>query len=187
MNSRNRFKTRTALKQIRSRSANPPDRSYRYYSENFPRIVNYRPTLSFSSQYDITHKPIFSTKLTERTATENSSIRLTCNILGDSNVKWLKDNRELLQSSRHRSIYSDGLAMLEIFSARPDDAAKYTCVAKNQFGTNSCSSRLRVFPDSDLTPMPPIFTRPIKGKALLLLFYLKKKKFKMKMIIGKNK
>lgn len=167
LNSRNRFKSR-AFRAIRSRSANPPDRTSvkdQYFTRGSMECDYVSPLTS--SHNDFTQKPMFSTKLMERSATENSSITLTCNVLGaDSHVKWLKNRRELMQSPRHRNTYRDGLAMLEIFSARTDDTAEYTCVARNRFGENSCSSLLKVFPDYERKPMLPIFTRPIKGKLI---------------------
>lgn len=164
LNNRNRFRARM-IRPIRSRSANPPER----YRSSAAR--DYTPSpFTASSHSDFTRKPIFSTKLTERTATENSSIKLMCNVLGvDSHVRWLKNRRELAQSPRHRHIYRDGLATLEIFSAKVDDSAEYTCIARNRFGENASSSRLKVFSDTAAgkRPQPPIFTRTIRGKVFI--------------------
>ena len=152
--SRHRFKHR--MSKIRSKSAE----RIRFSSDSFDHYVT-------AVNREFSRKPIFSTKLTERIATENSSIKLTCNIIDvDSQIKWLKNNREIPNSSRYRNVYRDGLAMLEIFQAQRDDSAEYTCVARNHFGTNSCSSRLKVFPDYQKRPMPPIFTRAMKGKRI---------------------
>lgn len=166
INNRNRFRARM-IRPIRSRSANPPER---YRS---PITRDYTPSpFTATSFSDFTRKPIFSTRLTERTAIENSSIKLMCNVLGpDSHVRWLKNRRELSQSPRHRHIYRDGLAMLEIFSAKADDSAEYTCVARNRFGENASSSRLKVVADTaaGMRPQPPIFTRNIRGKFSIKL------------------
>lgn len=165
INNRNRFRARM-IRPVRSRSANPPER-YR------PSVVrDYTPSPFTASSYaDFSRKPVFSTRLAERTAIENSSIKLMCNVMGvDSHVRWLKNRRELTQSPRHRHIYRDGLAMLEIFSAKADDSAEYTCVARNRFGENTSSSRLKVFADTATgkRPQPPIFTRNIRGNVTLL-------------------
>lgn len=163
LNNRNRFRARM-IRPVRSRSANPPER----YRSSVVR--DYTPSPFTASAYsDYSRKPIFSTRLAERTAIENSSIKLMCNVLGvDSHVRWLKNRRELSQSPRHRHSYSsDGLAMLEIFSAKADDSAEYTCVARNRFGENASTSRLKVFADTAAgkRPQPPIFTRNIRGKC----------------------
>lgn len=167
INNRNRFRARM-IRPVRSRSANPPER----YRSSVVR--DYTPSSIAASSYsDLLRKPIFSTRLAERTAIENSSIKLMCNVLGvDNHVRWLKNSRELSQGPRHRHIYRDGLTMLEIFSAKADDSAEYTCVARNRFGENASTSRLKVFADTAAgkRPQPPIFTRNIRGKCSQLIF-----------------
>lgn len=170
LNSRNRFRARM-IRPVRSRSANPPER---YRSS----VVRDHTPIPFtaSSCSDFSRKPIFSTRMSERAATENSSIKLMCNVLDpDSHIRWLKNRRELSQDPGHRHNYRDGLATLEIFSAKADDSAEYTCVARNRFGENASSSRLKVFADAAAgkRPQPPIFTRNIKGK-LVILFLLRR-------------
>lgn len=176
--SRSRFHSRSAYKNYRSRSANPPDRQSRTHSPIRPiststihssMIRDYQSPLT-RSQLEI-RKPIFSTKLRERTVTEHSAVRLSCNILNpDSYVRWLKNKRELEeQNSRYRNIYRNGTAMLEIYSARGDDSGEYTCIARNRFGENSCSSRLSVVSSSKWRSTPPIFTSVMKGKKKTLL------------------
>lgn len=165
-NIRSRHRSYTRYNMIRSKSANPADRPYgsneTYCTSNLD--FQYRPDRFETS----VRRPVFSTKLLERKVTQNSDIKLTCNIMADdASVRWLRNDKELVRSSRCRSVYRDGLAMLEIFSAQIADSAKYTCVARNNFGTNSCSSHLKVFPDSEKTPLPPIFTRAMKGNVFM--------------------
>lgn len=114
---------------------------------------------------DTKRQPVFSTRFTDRTAAENSSIKLTCQILGtDVQVEWLRNGLERIDDNpRYACRFRDGLATLEVFSARPDDTGKWTCVAVNQFGEESCTGYLRVFAGHERRPMPPIFTRPVKG------------------------
>lgn len=115
---------------------------------------------------DAKKKPVFSTELMDRTAAENSTIKLTCNIIGiDTSVKWFKNSLAMEMSSRYVTRFDDGLATLEIFSARPDDTAEYTCFARNQFGEVSSSAYLKVYQGYELSSKAPIFTRPMKGKV----------------------
>lgn len=152
---------------IRSKSANPPDRDLLrndlYCSSNID--YSYKPD-KYDHYDSYSRKSLFNTRIAERRVTQNSDIKLTHNVMADdASIKWYRNDKELPKSNRCRSIYRDGLAMLEIFSAQMSDTAKYTCVAKNRFGTSSFSSHLKVFLDSVNEPLPPIFTRALKGKS----------------------
>lgn len=117
---------------------------------------------------DVKLKPVFSTPLMNRTITENTSVKLTCNIIGNHvSVKWLKNSQPLRMTPRHKSHCENGLATLEIFSVNSDDAAEYTCVARNVHGEVSSSSHLKVIDGYEKSPMPPIFTRAMKGKCYI--------------------
>lgn len=115
---------------------------------------------------DAKKKPIFSTELMDRTAAEHSTIKLTCNIIGiDTTVRWFRNSLPMDMSTRYVTRFEDELATLEIFSARPDDTAEYTCVARNQFGELSSSAYLKVYQGYELSSQAPIFTRPMKGRC----------------------
>lgn len=115
---------------------------------------------------DARRAPVFSTRLTDRTAAEHSTIKLTCQVLGtDVHVEWWRGAERVDGDPRVACRCRDGLATLEVFSARPDDTGKYTCTATNQFGEDSCTGYLRVFAGHERRPMPPIFTRPVKGSV----------------------
>lgn len=123
---------------------------------------------------DAKRKPIFSTELMDRTVTENSSIKLTCNILGiDIKIQWLKNGQPVNLTSRYRQEFTKGLATLEIFTVLPEDNGEYTCVARNNYGEQSSSSNLKVIPGYEKSPMPPIFTRSMKGNINKLKFFFK--------------
>lgn len=114
---------------------------------------------------DAKRRPVFSTELMDRTAAENSTIKLTCNIIGiDTTVRWFRNSLPMDPSARYQTRFEDGLATLEFFSARPDDSAEYTCVARNQFGELSSSAYLKVYQGYELSSKAPIFTRPMKGR-----------------------
>lgn len=113
---------------------------------------------------DSKRRPIFSTLLMDRTAAENSSIKLTCQIMGvDMHTEWYRYGSRLDINPRYATRLVDGLATLEIFSCRPSDSGEYTCTVRNCFGESSCSAHFKVFADHEKRPMPPIFTRSMKG------------------------
>lgn len=115
---------------------------------------------------DAKKRPIFTTELMDRTAAENSTIKLTCNIIGiDTTVRWFRNSLPMDISTRYVTRFEDELATLELFSARPDDTAEYTCVARNQFGELSSSAYLKVYQGYELSSKAPIFTRPMKGRC----------------------
>lgn len=113
---------------------------------------------------DTKRQPVFSTRLTDRTAAENTSIKLTCQIIGvDVCVEWYHNQVRLNGNPRFACRLRDGLATLEVFSARPSDTGRYMCKALNAFGEDVCAGHLRVFAGHERRAMPPIFTRAVKG------------------------
>lgn len=128
---------------------------------------------NYKSQ-SISLRPKFTTQLMDRLVAENSSVKLTCNILNDlqTKVSWLKNGSELAESSnKYRTVLGEGgLATLEIFNVRLTDEAEYGCIAKNEYGQTSTYSRIKVFKDYEASPLPPTFTRCIKGIKLILTY-----------------
>lgn len=161
----------------RSKSANPSDRLFKrtdlYCASNLDS--NYRPsTYDRYDRYELYSKrPLYNPRVMERRVTQNSDIKLMHNVMADdASIKWFRNDKELAKSSRCRSVYREGLAMLEIFSAQLTDTAKYTCVARNKLGYSSFSSHLKVFPDTITEPLPPIFTRAMKGRLIYVWFVI---------------
>lgn len=126
------------------------------------------------NRYSTNHmRPKFSTYLTDRLSTEGSACKLTCNVIGNvSNIRWFKNNIPISDSSNCRSIYDNGLATLEIFNAKPTDSGNYTCVVRNEHGESSTASKLKVYHGFELTPLPPVFTRSIRGNKCILFFII---------------
>lgn len=112
-------------------------------------------------------RPKFTTQLMDRCVAENSSVKLTCNIFNDleTKVSWLKNGSEIAESSnKYRTLLCEGgLATLEIFNVRLTDEAEYGCIAKNEYGQTSTFARIKVYKGYEASPLPPIFTRCIKG------------------------
>lgn len=123
-------------------------------------------------------RPKFTTPLMDRCVAENSSVKLTCNILNDieTKISWMKNGCELAESSnKYRTVLCEGgLATLEIFNVELSDEAEYCCIAKNEFGHTTTYSRIKVYKGYEASPLPPIFTRCIKGifTSHFLLIYI---------------
>lgn len=111
---------------------------------------------------------MFCTKLTDRTAAEGSRIKLTCTVLGspEPHISWSKDGREIGPSNRHRTTFENGMASLEFYAALPEDSGDYSCLAKNTHGQSTTEAKLRVYAGFEATPLPPTFTRSMKGNRV---------------------
>lgn len=88
---------------------------------------------------------------------EGSNITIVCSISSGNtenlSFDWLKDDivlngheNSLLQSSRLRIdvLPNKEHSTLKILNLNEDDAAKYTCLAKNQFGQDKVTTRIKV-------------------------------------------
>lgn len=140
-------------------------------SKRYSRDRLWRTDDITNRSYDTRKRPIFSTHLTDRNVAENSTIKLTCNVLGDvnTNISWLKNNSPLLSSTKYRTLYDNGLASLEIFSVQPSDSGNYTCIAQNLSGESYSNAQLKVYKGYEATKQPPVFTRFIKGIHIKLI------------------
>lgn len=127
---------------------------------------------SSSVPRDLKRKPVFSTYLTDRTAVEGSRVKLTCSVLSstDPKVTWYRNGNLLDNKLKYRTKFSEGLITLEVLNAVPTDSAEYSCVVENDNGAVSCNANLKVYPCFESSPIPPTFTRSIRG--LYILFYV---------------
>lgn len=119
---------------------------------------------------NVKRRPVFSTELMDRVVTENTTIKLTCNVIGvDVHVQWLRNTMPLEVTPRHRiDWHDDGLSILEIFSVNQSDSGEYTCVAQNVYGEVCTSAHLKVYSGYDnCSPMQPQFTRAMRGMYFL--------------------
>lgn len=127
-----------------------------------------KSTIPVVSKRDSKRKPTFSTQLMDRTATEGSTVKLTTTALGvDCACVWSRNDKELENTSKHRMIFDkeSGMAILEIFNVTPDDAGYYSCIVGNCYGQSETTAKLKVFEGYEQSPMPPTFTRVIRGKT----------------------
>lgn len=136
--------------------------------EKTKAVSECRSTLSEkrnSSSRDVKRKPVFSTFLTDRTAVESSRVKLTCTVLTstDPKVTWYKNGVQLENKDKFRSKFVDGLITLEILNALPSDSGEYSCSVENKNGSIMSSANLKVYPSFEASPIPPTFTRSIRG------------------------
>lgn len=152
-------------KSERSERSGKTLRSDRSQSSYYDKSGRSDATVDEPQFRDAKRKPVFTMPLVDRTAAENSSIKLTCQIIGiDASVRWYKQNTILDGNPKYVIRFCDGLATIEIFSVRPEDSGEYTCEAKNCYGETSCSANLKVYEGYEKRAMPPIFTRSMKGR-----------------------
>ncbi|CAB1341717.1 unnamed protein product [Coregonus sp. 'balchen'] len=91
--------------------------------------------------------PQFSLTLTDQTASQGSTARLSCHLTGypDPEVVWLRGEEPLEESSRVQIEYEeDGLCTLVLAQVGPEDSDIYTCRATNDQGEALCSAKLIV-------------------------------------------
>ncbi|XP_066996546.2 titin homolog isoform X2 [Anabrus simplex] len=162
--------TSTLTSVQRSKSRHRGDRSLSSFEE-LPSDASHRRSgpreKVESGPRDYRKKPVFCTRLTDRTAAQGSRIKLTCSVLGspDPVVHWLRDGLPLETSSKDRKFRTtceDGLACLEVLEAAPGDSGEYTCVARNLHGETSSTATLKVYAGFEPAPFPPTFTRAIR-------------------------
>lgn len=129
-------------------------------------LMKLKTEISSNYYRDFKRKPIFSTLLTDRSAAEGSTVRLTATAIGvDCNVIWMKNSRVLESGTKYRSTFNadSGMAILEVNDVQVEDSGEYTCVVANGFGENETAARLKVYEGFEKAPMPATFTRTIRG------------------------
>ncbi|XP_039287324.1 LOW QUALITY PROTEIN: muscle M-line assembly protein unc-89 [Nilaparvata lugens] len=117
-------------------------------------------------------KPYFCGRLMDRTAAQESRVKMSCSFIGnpEPTVAWLKDGLPLLHGAsdplagRCETKVSNGVATIEIYSASPSDCGRYSCVVSSDLGQATTTATLRIFEKFEPTPSPPSFTRRIQDK-----------------------
>ncbi|CAL1291290.1 unnamed protein product [Larinioides sclopetarius] len=110
--------------------------------------------------------PTFQKPLEPVNVVEGYPAKLEAKLAGSPppEIKWLKDGEEIIPDNLHiREVRSpDGTVALLIDDCKPEDAAKYSLVAKNPLGESSSSGKLGVAgKDSDAPPSKPCFVTPL--------------------------
>ncbi|CAG4977771.1 unnamed protein product [Colias eurytheme] len=120
------------------------------------------------SPRDLKRKPVFSTHLTNRTAVEGSRVKLTCSVLSSTEpvLKWYKNGVPIDDKQKYKIKFADGLITMELLNAIPSDSGDYSCTVENEHGSVTTSAKLKVYPSFEPSPIPPTFTRSIRGEEL---------------------
>uniref|UniRef100_A0A183CMM2 Ig-like domain-containing protein n=1 Tax=Globodera pallida TaxID=36090 RepID=A0A183CMM2_GLOPA len=89
--------------------------------------------------------PFFSFSLRPRLIQKNNACKLLCTVTGNPppKIEWLKDGQPV-DEERVQTLFKSGVASLEIFNTRPQDAGVYTCVASNELGQDETSAPVAV-------------------------------------------
>lgn len=109
----------------------------------------------------------FVAHMASRCVTVGTRLKMTCYVAGpEPQYKFLKNggpcpfNQKVCNRSR------ENIAAIEFVSVTLDDAAEYTCIAKNATSEVSSSCQLTVYEKAKEDTLAPTFTRAIKGRCL---------------------
>ncbi|KAK7507540.1 hypothetical protein BaRGS_00001475, partial [Batillaria attramentaria] len=77
---------------------------------------------------------------------EGDTTVFECKISGEPvpSIKWMKEQREILEDKRHSMVYDNNVASLTIRDTTQKDAGSYTCEASNDLGTVTTSGVLEI-------------------------------------------
>ncbi|XP_075707274.1 myosin-binding protein H-like [Rhinoderma darwinii] len=95
---------------------------------------------------DFAEAPKFTQILSDRTTTNGYTTKLFCSVRGSPKPKivWLKNQMEIREDPRFRSLVNQGVCSLEIRKPCPFDGGVYTCKAINPLGEASVVCKLAV-------------------------------------------
>uniref|UniRef100_A0A672NKD5 Contactin-4-like n=1 Tax=Sinocyclocheilus grahami TaxID=75366 RepID=A0A672NKD5_SINGR len=115
-----------------------------------------------ASPPDFSKKPVKKTTLIQRGG--EAIIECRPHASPRASYSWRRGN-EFLKDSKRRNISEDGT--LRIANVTKSDAGRYTCVARNPFGTSSSSGTLVVKEPTKIT-VPPLSMDATVGESIVL-------------------
>ncbi|KAG5676324.1 hypothetical protein PVAND_006169 [Polypedilum vanderplanki] len=106
--------------------------------------------------------PTFIARLKNRSAAENSILKLTCAVSEpDCQVKWTKDGMILRNGDKYLIENNNEVLSLEIKNANAEDAGEYCCFVSNSCGEIETSAFVTIFGE-DIVPNSTVFTKNLK-------------------------
>ncbi|XP_062908156.1 titin-like [Mobula hypostoma] len=90
--------------------------------------------------------PTFMKILEPAEVVKSSDVTLECEVAGTApfEVLWYKDNKQLRRSKKYKMISDISLVSLCILTSDSSDVGEYVCVVKNDVGSCSCSSTVKL-------------------------------------------
>lgn len=111
------------------------------------------------------NKLSFVTHLTNRVFPEGAKVKLSCVVQGpDPNPRWLKEGNPIVYGARVKNLSREGVCILEINNATPEDCGEYSLLVRNADSDITCSCQLQVYAKCLTTDFAPTFTRNLKSK-----------------------
>ncbi|XP_018412383.1 PREDICTED: myosin-binding protein H-like [Nanorana parkeri] len=94
----------------------------------------------------LTEAPKFTQPPNDRTTTHGYTTKLVCSVRGSPKPKvvWMKNQMEIREDPKFRSLVNQGVCSLEIRKPSPFDGGVYTCKAINSLGEAKVECRLNV-------------------------------------------
>lgn len=98
------------------------------------------------NECDFSEAPKFTQAPTDRTTTNGYTTKLYCSVRGTPKPKivWMKNQMEIREDPKFRSLVNQGVCSLEIRKPCPFDGGVYTCKAINPLGEATVDCKLNV-------------------------------------------
>lgn len=111
----------------------------------------------------------FASTLKDRTIFTGQTLKLSLTVIGpEPNIKWLKDECNIVYGAHVKNFTKESFACIEIYDVTPEDAGEYKCVAKNAAGEITTAGRVTVHVGDMSDAQAPIFLLPLRGKYQLV-------------------